>query len=210
MIGAFNNCESAHEMDGSLSSNGFLSTTTPEGAKALAILTNSCAICHGPSGQGGVSNITDAAWLVQAGLVVPGNPDASRLIIVVENNSMPPAGPLAAADKLALRAWVAGGATPLPPGPPIVVVPLGATFKSINANILTPKCMGCHYRGTGGQSPYFDSYTSTRSSVHVGFPLDSPLYTECKNGSMPQGAPDLTNAELVALFDWITTGALNN
>lgn len=58
------------------------------------ILMTYCGACHGPvlgrDGLGGIGFIDDLAELTERGYVVPLNSDASRLIQVIRDGSMPP------------------------------------------------------------------------------------------------------------------------
>lgn len=104
-------------------------TDAPEGILAVRdALESSCAACH--SGRGGVArgdfgNIFDVPDMVRRGIVVPGDPEKSRLWIRIQNEEMPPAiatdprdplrqiSPLDDRQKETIRAWIAAGAAPL-------------------------------------------------------------------------------------------------
>lgn len=76
--------------------------------KAVGVLASNCAACHGVASSGGISGILDVPHLVEAGLIIPGNPNGSPIIQSVEANRMPKGGPaLSASDKKTLRDWVA-------------------------------------------------------------------------------------------------------
>jgi len=85
--------------------------------RAAEVLRARCARCHGGSAfgphadRGGFDRILDRGALVDGELVVPGDPDASRLYRRVRDGEMPPEGePPTDAEREALRAWIAGGA----------------------------------------------------------------------------------------------------
>jgi mono/diheme cytochrome c family protein len=84
-------------------------------ADVTPILKASCAKCHGNAG--GVSLESYAAVMAGAKggkIVVPGDPDASELVKVIDGRDTPrmPMGadPLLAAQISAIRAWIAAGA----------------------------------------------------------------------------------------------------
>jgi hypothetical protein len=83
--------------------------------RAIApLLVRHCADCHsGRSPRGGL-DLTRRKSFAAGGdsgpAVVPGKPDASLLWQRVRDGEMPPKKRLAAADKAALRAWIAAGA----------------------------------------------------------------------------------------------------
>ncbi|MEZ4873275.1 MAG: c-type cytochrome [Bdellovibrionales bacterium] len=182
----------------------------------MDIIASNCSGCHGASGQGGVSQIKDVAHLIQSGLIVPGDSSQGRLIGSIEDGSMPPSGGVSSADLQTLKNWVdsfqlVSGADPLPEPEP--AIPLEPTFKSIQANILIPKCVGCHR--VGGERPRenYESYSQTISTGKVvpGSPGESEMYKEIISGDMPrQPYSLLTNDEIDVLRQWIAMGALDN
>jgi mono/diheme cytochrome c family protein len=103
-----------------------------------------------------------------------------------------------------------------------------AVLSSIQTQIFTPKCAGCHGNAVqqaglnlaSGSS--FSSLVNVKSSqtsitlVVPGNPNDSYLIQKLEGRSgisgdrMPQGGPFLTDAEVESITDWITAGALDN
>ncbi len=83
------------------------------------ILEQSCLKCHGPTMAAGGVRLQGKAQAMQ--VIVPGKPDQSRLLLVVEmpagsRGAMPPGGQqLQASDRRALRDWILEGA-PWPEG----------------------------------------------------------------------------------------------
>ena len=85
-----------------------------------------CFKCHGEDPKnikGDGLKVLDHAYLVQKDrkIVVPGDPDASNLILQVESERMPPGNKLpkvSQADRQVLRDWIAAGAPPFPPTQP--------------------------------------------------------------------------------------------
>lgn len=104
---------------------------------------------------------------------------------------------------------------------------VSATLSSIQGEIFTPRCVGCHGDVSNGgldlrASVAFANLVNTRSSqssllrVAPGDLESSYLVHKLDGRSgilgnrMPQGGPFLSTAELDAIKDWITAGALNN
>jgi len=207
----FNNCSPLHDPNMSNLSSSSIDTSSPAALQAQAVLTANCASCHGgPSGQGGVSNITNLADLVSEGLIVPQNPDGSLLIQQVKAHNMPPTGPLSDTDIASLVAWVTnpdgGSATPVEPPPATA-----PTYAKIFTNILTPHCLSCHGATSPNDGrPHFDTYTGTMAVVTASDLTDSLLYTQTASGAMPQGGPVLGTSDLEAISQWIMNGAQND
>lgn len=180
--------------------------------RAITILTNACFACHGTANAGGVNMINNAQHLVTVGLVIPGNAAGSPLYSSISSGRMPPSGPLAAADVAVIAEWINAGARApagaLPPTP--APIPLAATYRSIQANILGPKCVSCHGAVQARAGVRLDSYAAVLRTVSVGNPNNSELFESVDDGDMPQGGPRLSNAELNAISQWIANGALNN
>lgn len=181
--------------------------------QALMILANNCTSCHtATSGPLGVFNLLDVNHLITSGLVVAGNPNGSTLLQSIEANRMPPTAPLSNADKIVLRTWIQGGAQA--PSTPIATptpIPLGPTYTSLAANVLTPKCVGCHSTNNKTAGYAFDTFANVSKSVKARNAAGSLLYTITQSGSMPpRPNPTLTSDEQRALSDWIQAGALNN
>ena len=110
----FQNCGQFESMDGSSLGLSLQDQLVQEQSKALVILANNCASCHGTIPSGGVANITNVDHLIESGLIVPGRPEDSPLISSVESNLMPPSNPLQTGDKITLENWVLllGGVEP--------------------------------------------------------------------------------------------------
>lgn len=98
-------------------------------ADVRAVFAAKCAGCHGTGVvrlKGRFGYVTDLARVAaNREMVVPGAPDESELWELVRRGEMPPAespaGPLTAAEKESVRAWIADGAptaTEPSPSPP--------------------------------------------------------------------------------------------
>src|SRR5262245_26091278 len=98
---------------------GSLSAAAPpvpgHAAKARAVLLRHCASCHGELAKpkGGLGHITDLQSLLSRAQVVAGKPTHSPLYQRLADGEMPPPGKantFTAADREAVRAWIAAGA----------------------------------------------------------------------------------------------------
>lgn len=81
------------------------------------VLMGKCASCHGPEKQKSGLRVDSKAALLAGGesgpAIIPGNPDASLLLHVVDKGepySMPPKEKLRKEEILAIKAWIKGGA----------------------------------------------------------------------------------------------------
>lgn len=192
-------------------------------AKALKVLQNNCTTCHGNgAGSGGVHSLTNVNHLISSGLVVPKNPNASKIFTVVKAGSMPPGKPLAAADVEALRAWIAGsgssagGATPpstTNPSPspsptaspaPTVTPPSNAAEVAAFA-ILQTNCAGCHGAAPGLAGVYGlndRNHMVSSGLVVPGNPNGSRLFNVIAAGRMPTTGA-LSSADQDKIRVWI-------
>ena len=195
--------------------NGYSSTSAAAlEAKAMKVIQTRCVSCHSAEiPSGGIGDINSLDALLYYRLVVPGEPALSDLYRVITEGQMPPGKPLSNVETKAIFDWIQEGFSDSPSGikPPVTgPVVLEAKFASINTLILQPKCLGCHNGANPRGGVSFSNYNSTMNTVQAGRPDGSSLYTSTSMGRMPQGGARLTSAELAALSQWITAGALNN
>jgi hypothetical protein len=82
---------------------------------AMDLLEYRCHACHGLDRESDPNfDVTDFRYITNpaTGLIVPGKPDASRIVQRIESGEMPPppAPPLSTADTATIRRWIADGA----------------------------------------------------------------------------------------------------
>jgi Planctomycete cytochrome C len=99
----------------------FAAEPNPLAKKAQEVFKANCYRCHGADGniEGGMNYITDLERLVARKKIVPGKPDESPIYKRVVAGTMPPPEVKqrpSAADKAALKEWIAAGAPPLVAG----------------------------------------------------------------------------------------------
>jgi hypothetical protein len=88
------------------------------GAEVRGVFAAKCTACHGPDlpkPKGRFGYVLDLQRVAgNPEMVIPGRPDESELWMLVLHGDMPPAdsprGPLTAAEKEVVRAWIAAGA----------------------------------------------------------------------------------------------------
>lgn len=89
--------------------------------KATTLLNNRCFGCHnhgfvGPDGNSRISWGKDVPRLIKDGLIVPGQPEKSKLCVVIADLQHPKKNPLTLPDAKLLVDWVKQGA--VDPNPP--------------------------------------------------------------------------------------------
>lgn len=194
----------------------------PNQAAALALIQTNCTSCHtATSGPVNVYAVTDVNHLLSSGLVTAGTPSSSPLFQAISSGAMPPAGALTAAQQAVIYDWISGQGASTTGGsggtaPPTTTTTLPpemitATFASINANVIKPKCVGCHSAANASGGYAFDTFAGVAKAVVVGKPQSSKLFSTTNGGIMPpQPNTILTSAEEQAISAWITAGAANN
>lgn len=79
--------------------------------------------------------------------------------------------------------------------------PQSIDFQALNAAIFTPKCAACHAN--------FTTYAGIMASGVIvnKNPEQSALYIRTSNGSMPRNGLALSDAEVTAIYNWISAGS---
>src|SRR5579884_1027526 len=93
--------------------------------EVLAVFAAKCARCHGPDvrkPKGRFGYVLDLGRIARnREMIVPGSPGESELWELVRRDEMPPpdspTGPLSAAQKKTICAWIKAGAPARNPGP---------------------------------------------------------------------------------------------
>ena len=195
--------------------------------QAREILQRHCYECHGanPATAERKFLVLDRGSLFDPDRknVVPGHPEASRLLHRIEDNTMPPESDaewLPRVSELELsvvRDWIAGGAPEFPPedpqAPTPAVVPRSERAADVYA-IFVKQCANCHQlsEAGGGIKVLNHNLLLARKVVIPGRPEESELYqllvTEDETKVMPKhGQPRLAPAEIETVRQWIAGGA---
>ena len=210
---AYQNC-SGGKKGGGGGSDEFSSQQAIVSNKALTLLATKCSSCHDSAIKAGGVDVLNLNEMLAFGVVVPNEPLLSLLFTKVQSGQMPPTKALSISEIQTISDWIQLGFATAPvigTLPVGTVIPLGPTYASIYANILSRRCLGCHNAGnlSGGNS--FSTYASTMNTVQRTLPLQSTLYTSTAvRMTMPKSGGALNAAETKAIFDWITAGAANN
>jgi mono/diheme cytochrome c family protein len=192
-----------------------LEGATLETAAVQDLLVSSCASCHGPAvssephsaagaadryGGDGIADIGDIAALVDDGLIVPGWPEVSPLLMLVATAQMPPATsglpPMSDSEVRRLEKFI---------------VSLKPPKEQEVVDILLYYCSGCHVGGSGGVVLPINAIGDISVLIAGGLivPGDrdrSPVYTRVLDAEMPPantGVPLMSNRELALLGGFI-------
>jgi mono/diheme cytochrome c family protein len=101
------------------------------------LLRDHCVKCHGPLRQEAQLNLGVPAGIARGGesgaVIVPRQPNESRLWQLVERDEMPEGAPLSADEKDVLKRWIAAGAPGLPqPGDTIAADDTHWAFRKLS------------------------------------------------------------------------------
>ncbi len=197
-----------------------------EAPRVREILQRNCFECHGqdPGKTKKNLNILDHQQLLnkERKIVVPGDPEHSRLIQRIADGSMPPEEeetrlPRVTETELAiLKDWVLGGAPPLPPLDPKTppVVPYSELAAKTMA-IFRKNCYQCHKFDVAKGGIKILNYrllVNVRKVIVPGKPEDSDLYklisSKDEDARMPPaGERPLPPEAIATIRQWIQEGA---
>lgn len=211
--------------------------------KVKAIFEDACTACHSEGGdevslEGAPSRLVSVKSKANGKpMIVPGDPDASYLYQKVigakgiAGDSMPPGDSVSAAQKKAIKEWIAG-LKPAAPAPAPTPAPTGGgggakpaaepvTLKAPELEpkvrkIFADKCNACH--DTGGEEVVLAGdlgHLTKDKSKETGKPMVVPGDVEAsylvnkltgkgiKGEQMPMGDDPLSPAEMDAVRQWI-------
>ena len=179
-------------------------TEAPAGAWDDAIQavfrTQGCTDCHGAAMALGDVNL--ATYAGALAVVVPGDPDASPLVIL-QGKGMHPA--LLDEGQLAqVRAWITAGAAETLGAAPPVGTPTASPGWDDPISGLVSSCTSCHGAGQQMGGVDLSTYEAALEALVPGDPDGSVLYTVLAAGGHPG---QLSDADLETLREWILSGA---
>ena len=209
---AFTNCSEIETIKEQRASNQDSLIAEPDlGKAAMNILKVRCQNCHhsAQGNVGGFVGIDDYDGLIEQNQIIPGDAENSPIYqsLVASNgvSLMPIGGALDSSEIEQIKSWIDAGAE-APKSEE--VIPLEASYFSIKANIIDPKCIDCHNSQTSQGSVDLSSYSRVMNYVDTDDPQDSELYLSTLDGSMPpEPQHPLSNEELTVILQWISNGA---
>jgi serine/threonine protein kinase len=199
-----------------------------EAGRVREILTRNCFECHGqhPGKIRKNLNILDHQQLLnpERKIVVPGDPDNSRLIQRIADGSMPPEEVetrlprVTETELVILKDWVLGGAPPLPPLDPARPTPPVVPYSELAAKtmgIFHEHCYKCHKFDVAKGGIKILNYrllVNVRKVIVPGKPEDSELYkliaSSDEEARMPPATePPLSPEAIATVRQWILDGA---
>ena len=209
---AFTNCEEITQTRAPFNNESQLDVEPDIGQISMKILETRCQNCHhsGRGSVGGFIGIEDYQGLIDQNQIIPGDALASPIYqsLVAANGMqlMPIGGALPDSEIEQIKNWIDSGA-PAPKSEE--VIPLDATYFSIKANILDPKCVGCHNVQTPQGGVDLSNYSQVSNFVDTDDPDESEIYLSALDGSMPpEPQHPLSNEELTVILQWISNGAV--
>ena len=194
-------------------------TATPPTAKlcfnqdVLPILLSNCAMsgCHDATTQAHGINLTNySSIMAENELVIPNNPDNSKLIKVLAGgeDQMPPSGysPLTQTQINILKTWISDGATN---DNTCVCDTSDVTFAGVVAPIISSSCQGCHSGSSPSGGISLLSYTDIKAQMDNGKLWNSiNIATGTLHAMPPSGK--LSNCNISKIRIWKDAGAPNN
>lgn len=200
-------CAAEHDPQSELNLSS--STNKELESAALKVIAQNCSSCHGPtSASGGIGNLLDVEYLLNSGLVLPGNSGGSRLTRSMAQGSMPPANPMATPEIQIIKDWIDLGFSnnttnpTTPSAPPIA----GSNTQKAALTIIQNNCFSCHgsSSGAGGISNIMNINHLLNSGLIVkGDSAKGRLMGSIYDKSMPPSQP-LNNADITILENWIS------
>lgn len=178
---------------------------------SLIVLQRNCSECHSPAvANGGVGDITDLNYLIYSRIIIPGEPELSPLVTVVSNGQMPlNQSALSSFEVQVLKDWIKGLNQSTGSGGTLQGQTIEPKYSVLAAQIFTSRCTTCH----ANRNYKLNSYNEIMRIVTARDPANSLLYQSvtvgANGGRMPQGG-GLSSAQIKAIEDWISAGALNN
>jgi serine/threonine protein kinase len=199
-----------------------------EAVRVREILQRNCFECHGQD-PGKIKknlNVLDHRQLLnpERKIVVPGDPDHSRLIQRIADGSMPPEEEeerlprVTETELVILKDWVLGGAPPLPPPDPEQPTPPVVPYSELAAQtreIFHVYCYQCHKFDVAKGGIKILNYrllVNVRQVIVPGKPEDSELYklitSSDEDVRMPPSEEKPLSPEAIATIrQWIQEGA---
>lgn len=184
----------------------------------LPIIRSSCGmeLCHDPITMTNGVQITSYESIFESDLVVPGDPAASKMYMMMTSTDptmiMPPIprGPISDNNIETIRIWIAQGALDnscVEDTTCLIVPPV--SFSQDVFPIIDKYCVGCH----SGANPWAGLYLRTYDEVKV-VADDQRLVNVINHAPgfpfMPRNLPKLSDCKIDMIEMWVADGAPNN
>ncbi|MEQ1875289.1 MAG: c-type cytochrome [Bdellovibrionia bacterium] len=158
----------------------------------VQILSHRCISCHNPTKhEGDFGDAHDIPSMVRAGRIVPGNPEESRLYVVMKTAFMPPQTHLDEEEVDAIRKWI----SQMDP----FIGDENFKFDQLESEVLKPVCLNCH-DATHPGNVQLVTYEDALRFVVKGQPDFSLLYEVLFDGTPNHS---VTDAQKNVVREWI-------
>jgi uncharacterized membrane protein len=185
------------------------------GNDILPLLASNCGMsgCHGNGSQAQDVSVANYSAVLNSKLVIPGRPDKSLLIEVINATSgekmMPPSPrtPLSADQKAKISKWISQGARNN-----TCTGGCDSTQFKFAANVfplIQTNCNGCHSGSFPSGNVRLENYGQIKTYADNGQLLGTISYAAGFN-PMPQGTNKLPDCKIAVIRKWIQAGAQNN
>lgn len=181
----------------------------------LPILISSCATtgCHDPVTHEEDLILNSYANLFnnEEDLVVPGNPELSKIYVVLNKageDRMPPSpnAPLTEAQKQTIYNWIKEGAKDLACADNCD--PTAYTYAAVIGPLIQNNCRGCHSGTSPNGGIRLESYTDVKTVAGNGSLVNVINGTNGKPLMPPSNK--LSDCRITQIQNWVTDGSLNN
>lgn len=199
-----------------------------EAPRVREILERNCFACHGQNPAKAEKNLNildhDQLLNTERKIVVPGDPEHSRLIQRIADGSMPPEEfedhlpRLTEVELTILKDWILGGAPPLPPPDPDNPTPPVVPYSELaeqSMEFFHEYCYKCHKFDVAKGGIKILNYrllANVRKVIIPGKPDESELYklitAKDVEARMPPGdEPPMPPEAIATIRQWILAGA---
>ena len=168
--------------------------------EANVLIPGRCTQCHGKNSDMDLTTYQSILNAVSPfdflNILVPGNPEGSKLYTEIASGRMPLKGPKMDQKVIdRLGEWIRKGAIEK------------LDFDFMNKKIFTPHCNKCH--GEGGDAFFLDftTHEGVLAKIDLADPKNSRIYKSVVSGRMPKEAPPLSKDDADLILQWIVEGA---
>ncbi|MCF8364494.1 MAG: hypothetical protein K9H16_01840 [Bacteroidales bacterium] len=182
----------------------------------LPLLQSSCGIigCHDPGTATGRIILTDYNYIMNSGVITPGDPQDSELYEKITEDDPdkvmppPPNASLTAEQKAAVFKWIQQGALNNYCDQAECDT-VNVTFSTTIWPVVQGRCFGCHNGPNAQGGISLDNYTNIAEVANSGRLMGAIRHEE-GYAPMPQNGSKLSDCNITQFQKWINDGTPNN